>query len=76
MTDRKLGFGTMRLPLNDPDDSANIDIEQFKKMADIFMERGFTYFDTAYPYHKEKSEDTGRPPDHESFSPVPWHLPA
>lgn len=60
MTDRKLGFGTMRLPLNDPDDSANIDIEQFKKMADIFMERGFTYFDTAYPYHKEKSEEALR----------------
>ncbi len=60
MSEKKLGFGTMRLPLTDPDDSTKIDLEQFKKMADIFMERGFTYFDTAYPYHKEKSEEALR----------------
>ncbi len=53
---KKLGFGAMRLPLLNPDDASSIDIEQFKKMADIFMERGFTYFDTAYPYHQEHSE--------------------
>jgi predicted aldo/keto reductase-like oxidoreductase len=23
-------------------------------MVDLFMERGFNYFDTAYPYHGEK----------------------
>ena len=28
---KKLGFGTMRLPLLNPDDPASIDIEQFKK---------------------------------------------
>jgi predicted aldo/keto reductase-like oxidoreductase len=54
---KKLGFGTMRLPLLNPDDPRTIDLEQFKKMADMFMDRGFCYFDTAYPYHQEKSEE-------------------
>lgn len=56
----KLGFGTMRLPLTDPDDPASIDIEQFKEMVDIYMDRDFKYFDTAYPYHSEKSEEAVR----------------
>ncbi|MCR4744161.1 MAG: aldo/keto reductase, partial [Lachnospiraceae bacterium] len=54
---KKLGFGTMRLPLLNPEDATSIDIEQFKKMADVFMDRGFCYFDTAYPYHGQKSEE-------------------
>lgn len=54
---KKLGFGTMRLPLLNPDDAASIDTKQFKKMVDVFLDKGFTYFDTAYPYHQEKSED-------------------
>ncbi|MBQ9519256.1 MAG: aldo/keto reductase [Firmicutes bacterium] len=54
---KKLGFGTMRLPLLNADDTKSIDIEQFKKMADMFIERGFCYFDTAYPYHGECSEN-------------------
>ena len=41
----KLGFGLMRLPKLE---SGEIDIEQVKKMVDLFMEAGFTYFDTAY----------------------------
>lgn len=53
---KKLGFGTMRLPLLNADDKKSIDLDQFKKMADIFIERGFCYFDTAYPYHEECSE--------------------
>ena len=53
---KKLGFGLMRLPLVNPDDQTSIDIEQFKLMADKFIERGFTYFDTAYPYHGGQSE--------------------
>ena len=48
--DSKFGFGTMRLPLLDPDDPASIDIEQFKDMVDIYMGLGFNYFDTAYVY--------------------------
>ena len=53
---RKLGFGLMRLPLVNPDDQTSIDIEKFKEMVDLYMKRGFTYFDTAYPYHGGASE--------------------
>jgi hypothetical protein len=60
MAMKKLGFGLMRLPLTDPNDQTSIDIEQFKAMADRFIERGFTYFDTAYPYHGGKSEEALR----------------
>ena len=58
--EKKLGFGTMRLPLTNPDDPTSIDLEQFKKMADEFLAKGFIYFDTAYPYHGEKSEEAVR----------------
>ena len=43
---KKLGFGLMRLPQKD----GVIDIEQTKEMVDLFMEAGFTYFDTAWAY--------------------------
>lgn len=43
---KKLGFGLMRLPQKD----GSIDIEHTKKMVDMFMEAGFTYFDTAWAY--------------------------
>ncbi len=49
----KLGFGLMRLPKN-PDGS--IDIPQVCKMADMFIEAGGTYFDTAYVYNNGDSE--------------------
>ena len=43
----KLGFGLMRLPkLED----GSIDIEQVKRMVDLFLEAGCTYFDTARAY--------------------------
>lgn len=42
----KLGFGLMRLPRK----GVVTDIEQVKKMVDMFMKAGFTYFDTAYVY--------------------------
>ena len=48
---KKLGFGLMRMPLLDPDNDASVDVEQVKKMVDIFLERGFTYFDTAIMYN-------------------------
>ena len=44
---KKLGFGMMRLPMLEDN---TIDVEQTKKMVDLYMEKGFTYFDTAYPY--------------------------
>lgn len=52
----KLGFGCMRLPLTDPDDFAKVDTQQVERMVDTFIERGFTYFDTAYMYHESLSE--------------------
>ena len=53
---KKLGFGTMRLPLTDPEDVKSIDYDQMCRMVDCFLEQGFVYFDTAYPYHDEQSE--------------------
>lgn len=57
MSEKKLGFGLMRLPSLDPNDPGKIDIEQVKKMVDTFIERGFTYFDTAWMYCAFKSEN-------------------
>ncbi|EDT74016.1 aldo/keto reductase [Clostridium butyricum] len=54
---KKLGFGLMRLPSLDPNDASKIDIEQTKQMVDKFLERGFTYFDTAWMYCGFKSEN-------------------
>ncbi|MGN1083479.1 MAG: aldo/keto reductase [Lachnospiraceae bacterium] len=54
---KKLGFGFMRLPLLDENDQTSFDKEQICKMVDLFLERGFTYFDTAYMYHGFKSEE-------------------
>ena len=42
----KLGFGLMRLPKR----GAIIDTKQTSQMVDMFLEAGFTYFDTAYVY--------------------------
>lgn len=53
---KKLGFGLMRLPLTEKGNDAAIDLEQSKKMVDMFIERGFTYFDTAWMYHRHESE--------------------
>lgn len=54
--EKKLGFGLMRLPLRDKTNAADIDIEQLKEMVDLFLERGFTYFDTAWMYNRFQSE--------------------
>ena len=54
---KKLGFGLMRLPSLDPTDAGKIDIKQCCNMVDMFLERGFTYFDTAWMYCNFKSED-------------------
>ena len=53
---KKLGFGLMRLPLMDGNDPTSIDYEQVCRMVDTFIDRGFTYFDTAYMYHNGESE--------------------
>ena len=54
---KKLGFGLMRMPKLDPHDASKVDVEQVKQMVDLFMERGFTYFDTAWMYHSFASEN-------------------
>ena len=51
----KLGFGLMRLPTNGTDDDINI--ERTKEMVDYYMDNGMNYFDTAWFYHGENSED-------------------
>ncbi len=56
MSGKKLGFGLMRLPMLDENDDSKIDMEQTKKMVDTFLERGFTYFDTAWMYCGFQSE--------------------
>ena len=53
---KKLGFGLMRLPLLNPDDDASVDIEQVKEMVDLFISKGFTYFDTAIMYNGFQSQ--------------------
>ena len=52
----KLGFGLMRLPKKD----GIIDIEHTKKMVDMFMAAGQTYFDTAYVYDNGESEKAAK----------------
>ena len=55
---KKLGFGCMRFPLLDAEDPTSIDFPQVCLMVDLFLSRGFTYFDTAYFYHGGTSEET------------------
>lgn len=53
---KKLGFGLMRPPMN----GNEVDLPQLKQMVDLFMERGFTYFDTAFGYLDGKSEEAAK----------------
>lgn len=55
--EKKLGFGLMRLPEKNLNNSTGIDIDLCCKMADTFIEHGFTYFDTAWMYMAFKSEN-------------------
>ena len=57
---KKLGFGLMRLPLLNQNEASSIDIELTKKMVDTFIEKGFTYFDTAWMYCGFKSENAAK----------------
>ena len=52
----KFGFGCMRLPLTDKNDPTSINQDLFNEMVDIYMEKGYDYFDTSYAYHNGMSE--------------------
>lgn len=43
---KNFGFGCMRLPLA----GEQVDFEETCRMVDMFLERGFNYFDTAHGY--------------------------
>lgn len=51
---KKFGFGFMRLPTKS---DGEIDKTQVIKMVDKYMSCGYNYFDTAYNYMENKSED-------------------
>lgn len=53
---KKLGFGLMRLPVLPGGDARAIDKEKTRELIDAYMARGFSYFDTAYIYHRGSSE--------------------
>lgn len=50
-----LGFGAMRLPVKESWD--NIDFERANQMVNYAIENGVNYFDTAWIYHGQKSEE-------------------
>ena len=49
---KNFGFGMMRLPMID----GEVDSAQVCKMVDLFLSKGFNYFDTAHGYLEGKSE--------------------
>ena len=58
---KKLGFGLMRLPkLDAMNDNSPIDLETVRQMVDLFMQKGFSYYDTAYIYGDGASEEAFR----------------
>ena len=46
---KKLGFGTMRLPLLDANDPKSIDTGMVARMVDLFLEHGFRYLTLPIP---------------------------
>lgn len=52
---KKLGFGLMRLPLIN-DEFECVDKETLCRMVDLYLSKGFQYFDTAWFYHNGQSE--------------------
>ena len=57
---KKFGFGLMRMPLKNKQKASDVDVEQVKKMVDLFLEKGFTYFDTAWMYNGFASEGVAK----------------
>lgn len=57
MKEKKFGYGCMRLPLLNKEDQASFDYELINKLFDTYLEKGFTFFDTAYTYHGYHGEE-------------------
>lgn len=60
MDNNKFGYGCMRLPVLDKEDQASFDYKLIEKLFDTYIERDFTYFDTAYTYHGYHAEEALR----------------
>ncbi len=60
MENMKLGFGLMRLPKISGGSEKDIDKALTADMIDLFLERGYKYFDTAFVYHEGESEKAVR----------------
>ena len=56
MINNMFGFGCMRLPLLDKNDKTSFDYKLIEEMFDVYLSRGYTYFDTAYVYHNYEGE--------------------
>lgn len=56
---KRFGFGCMRMPVLDGDQT-KFDYEKIETLFDAFLDRGFTYFDTAYTYHGYHAEEAVR----------------
>ena len=56
MSDVMFGFGAMRLDLEDENNPASVNFNDFTEMIDYYMEQGFNYFDTSFAYHEGQSE--------------------
>lgn len=54
------GFGCMRLPTLQADVPDSFNYEKIEQLFDAFLEKGFTYFDTAYTYHGYHAEEAVR----------------
>lgn len=50
------GFGCMRMPVLDLQDQTSFDYEKIELLFDAYLEKGYTYFDTAYTYHGYQAE--------------------
>jgi predicted aldo/keto reductase-like oxidoreductase len=53
----QLGFGLMRLPIREAFKPNKIDRRGARNMLHYAIEHGINYFDTAYAYHRQTSED-------------------
>ena len=51
-----LGYGAMRFPTVEIDGKREVDIQKTEELIDRAIAAGINYFDTAYPYHRGKSE--------------------